>query len=358
VARLGGDEFGVLLPGVRGVDDAHLLLAGMRATLERDCEVNGLPLAVEASVGFAVTPHDGNDADELLQHADVAMYVAKAEHGGVVRYDAADDSYDAAELSLVGDLRRAIANEELRLHFQPKVALASGEVVALEALIRWEHPTRGLLYPDAFIPMAEQTGLIDLVTGWVLRRALAQLNEWGSTASGLAVAVNISARNLSRPDFDSVVLGALSDAEVAPHRLLLEITETALLHDPLRASGVLRRLSLAGVLVSLDDFGKGQTSLGYLSELPIHEVKIDKSFVMDMLDREAHAAIVRSIIELAHNLGFNVVAEGVETWDVLDELAGLGCDIAQGFLLTRALSADAVPQWLAEHPISVRPVGL
>jgi EAL domain-containing protein (putative c-di-GMP-specific phosphodiesterase class I) len=219
-------------------------------------------------------------------------------------------------------------------------------VVAVEALVRWNHPERGLLYPDEFLPIAEQTGIIDALTRWVLATALAQLDEWGRAVDGLAVAINISARNLARNDFADSVLRALAASGVPADRLLLEITETALVADPDRAGRSLRRLDTAGVRISIDDFGQGQTSLGYLSTLPLHELKIDKSFVLDMLNDSSHAAIVRSVIDLAHNLGFEVVAEGVETVQILDALTALGCDIAQGYLLARPMPADALPAWL------------
>jgi diguanylate cyclase len=216
-------------------------------------------------------------------------------------------------------------------------------------LVRWNHPDRGLLHPDAFLPIAEQTGIIDSLTRWAIGAALDQLVTWGPTVQDLAVAVNISARNLSRGDFADGVLAAVRSSGVRPERLLIEMTETALLSDPDRAGRSLRRLAAAGIRVSLDDFGQGQTSLGYLSTLPLHEVKIDKSFVVDMLEDRSHAAIVRSVIELAHNLGFEVVAEGVETQAILDELEVLGCDIAQGFLLARPMPATHLPGWLLAH---------
>src|SRR5581483_2061431 len=247
--------------------------------------------------------------------------------------------YDSAKLALVAELKRAIAGDELELHYQPKAAVASREIVAVEALVRWNHPDRGMLFPDEFLPIPEQTGIIDSLTSWVVGEALRQLVHWGP-ALDLSVSVNISARNLSRDDFADSILATVRATGVAPERVLVEMTETALLADPERAARGLRRLAAAGIRVSLDDFGQGQTSLGYLSTLPLHEVKIDKSFVLDMLEDRSHAAIVRSVIDLAHNLGFEVVAEGVETDAILSELELLGCDIAQGFLLARPMPAS------------------
>jgi diguanylate cyclase (GGDEF)-like protein len=349
VARLGGDEFGLILVGHANADAISAALARLRADIEQEVEVSGLPLSAEASIGFAMAPEDGSDADTVLQHADVAMYVAKGGAPGVVRYDATQDHYDSTKLALVAELRRAIQGNELVLHYQPKAVVSTGEIVAIEALVRWEHPERGLLYPDAFLPIAEQTGIIDALTQWVLTTALHQLGTWGPEADGLALAVNISARNLSRSEFSNSVLAALAAAGVSPDRLLLEMTETALLVDPDRAGTTLRQLAAAGVRISLDDFGRGQTSLGYLSTLPLHEVKIDKSFVTDMVQDRSHAAIVRSVIDLAHNLGFEVVAEGVETEQTLAALAAAGCDIAQGYLLARPMSGSRLISWLLVH---------
>ncbi|MGH9205679.1 MAG: putative bifunctional diguanylate cyclase/phosphodiesterase, partial [Acidimicrobiales bacterium] len=243
--------------------------------------------------------------DDLLQHADVAMYLAKAQHVGVVHYDPEHDHYDAANLGLIADLRHAIDAGELVMHYQPKVALEDGRVEAVEALVRWQHPTLGLLYPDRFIPLCEQTDLIDRLTTWVMRTALTDIRDLGE----VSVSVNVSARTLGRGRFADQVISVLADLEVDPGRLIIEITETALLTDPPRAAAVLAQLDAVGVRVSLDDFGIGQTSLGYLSSLPVHELKIDKSFVMDMLANPAHAAIVRSIVDLGHNLKLQVVGE-------------------------------------------------
>jgi diguanylate cyclase (GGDEF)-like protein len=349
VARLGGDEFGVVLTGVREPHDVLMTLLRLLELMQEEVDVRGLPLAADASIGFAMAPEDGTDVDTLLQHADVAMYVAKGGPSPVVRYDPGHDHYDSGKLALVAELRRAITNDELVLHYQPKAKVPTGEIIAVEALVRWNHPDRGLLYPDAFLPIAEQTGIIDSLTRWVLYTALTQVVSWGDEVGDLSVAVNISARNVSRGDFAEIVLTALAATNVPAHRLLLEITETAFVADPDRAGRSLRQLAAAGVRISLDDFGRGQTSLGYLSTLPLHEVKIDKSFVADMLHERSHAAIVRSVIDLAHNLGFEVVAEGVETEAILAELTVLGCDIVQGYLLARPMSAALFPDWLLAH---------
>lgn len=286
----------------------------------------------------------------------MAMYLAKGTRTGTARYDRKRDHYDAAQLALVAELRRAIETGELVLFYQPKAELRTGRVCAVEALIRWRHPVRGMVPPDAFLPVAEQTGLIESLTRWVLATALAQVAAWGPAFAGLSMSVNVSARNLARPDFADTVLAALTTAGIPAGRLVVEITETALMTDPEVAADVLARLSTAGVRVSVDDFGQGQTSLGHLSTLPLHELKIDKSFVADLPDNLGHAAIVRSMVDLGHNLGLQVVAEGVETPETVALLTATGCDVAQGYLLARPMPADDLGPWLAANRAAALPV--
>jgi diguanylate cyclase len=332
VARLGGDEFGLVL---RNVPDAEPALERFREVIDREVDLSGLPLTIQASVGFATAPDDGTDVDDLLQRADVAMYIAKTQHLGVARYDPSLDHYDASSLSLVSELRRAIDAEQLILHYQPQVTLKDGRIHAVEALVRWQHPVDGLLPPGRFLPLAEQTDVIDKLTRWVFESALREVGHLDPAADGLSVAVNVSARSLGRRTFADDVIEILDKLQMPADRLIVEVTETALLADPARAATVLARLADAGVRISLDDFGQGQTSLGYLSALPLHELKIDRGFVGDMLANPAHAAIVRSIIDLGHNLGLRVVGEGVEDDETHDGLRAVGCDIAQGYLLAR-----------------------
>ena len=347
VARLGGDEFGIIL---RDVADPAEVLWRIRAVIEFEVSVSGLPLSVDSSIGYVVAPADGTDVDELLQGADVAMYVAKEQHTGVVRYRPDQNHYDAANLALIGELRQAIEMDQLVLHYQPKASLATGEIDALEALVRWRHPALGLLYPDRFVPLVEQTDLIDKLTEWVVQRALRDLGALGPAAAHLTVAVNVSARNLGRPGFAELVMQELDASGIGADRLVVEITETALLTDPEAAAAVLRQLDALGVEVSIDDFGSGHTSLGYLSELPVHELKIDRSFICDMLVNPAHGAIVRSIVDLGHNLDLRVVGEGVETQETWDILRESGCDSAQGYLLARPMAVEQLGQWLATTP--------
>jgi diguanylate cyclase len=352
VARLGGDEFGIILCDV--TEPAEVLWR-VRTVIEHEVSVSGLPLSVDSSIGFAMAPEDGTDIDELLQQADVAMYVAKEQHTGVVRYTPEQNHYDAANLALIGELRHAIEIDQLVLHYQPKATLASGRIEAVEALVRWRHPTLGLLYPDRFVPLVEQTDLIDKLTEWVLRQALSDLRALGPESDHVTVAVNVSARNLGRPGFAELVVRSLAEADIPAHRLVIEITETALLTDPEGAVIVLATLDAAGVKVSIDDFGCGQTSLGYLSTLPIHELKIDRSFIGDMLVNPAHAAIVRSIVDLGHNLHLHVVGEGVESNDVWEILRASGCDAAQGYVLARPMPVELLRDWLATSPVDASP---
>jgi len=358
LARLGGDEFGVVLTGIHGAGEAVEVLSRLRGLLTDPVVIDGLPLTVEASVGFALAPDDGADIGTLLTHADVAMYVAKRQHHGVVHYQPEHDQYDASTLALIGELGAAIRNEQLVLHFQPKADVRSGRFTAVEALVRWQHPTRGLLYPGAFLPAAEQTELVEPLTDWVLRTALRTLPSLDPSGE-LAVAVNISARSLTRGGFTEEVLATVADSGIAPQRIILEVTETALLSDPPRARATLAALNAAGLRISIDDFGAGQTSLGYLAQLPITELKIDKAFVLAMQADERNAAIVRSVIELGHNLGFTVTAEGVETPDVLAGLVDADCDLIQGFLLGRPVDARTARALLTELPIlpNRRPTG-
>ena len=350
LARLGGDEFGVVLSGIHGPSEAVEVLSRIRASLTEPLVIDGLPLTVEASVGFALAPHDGADIGTLLTRADVAMYVAKRQHHGVVHYQPGHDQYDATTLTLIAELGTAIRDEQLLLHFQPKADVRTGTFTAVEALVRWQHPTRGLLYPGAFLPAAEQTELVEPLTAWVLETALRTLPSLDPTGK-LALAVNISARSLTRIHFAEEVLAAIAASGIDPDRVILEVTETALLSDPARAAATLSALSTAGVRISIDDFGAGQTSLGYLAQLPVSELKIDKAFVLAMAGDVRNAAIVRSVIELGHSLGFTVTAEGVETPDVLRGLVAADCDLIQGYLLGRPVDAVAARDMLqAEVP--------
>jgi EAL domain-containing protein (putative c-di-GMP-specific phosphodiesterase class I) len=288
-----------------------------------------------------------------LQLAEIAMYSAKERHSGVTPYAVHQSHFVASDLALMADLRQAIDNDELILHYQPQISVASGEVEAVEALVRWNHPVQGLLYPDRFIMLAEKTDIIDRLTDWVLRRALSETQQFLAERGALRVSVNISARNLSKAGFASRVTHALAASGLSPDRLIVEVTETALMADPERAAFSLAELSAAGIKLSIDDFGVGQTSLSYLSSLPISELKIDRIFVTDMNQNFAHAAIVRSIIDLAHNLGFRVVGEGVEDASAFELLTQGKCDVAQGYLFARPMAAEQLTAWFGARQLAL-----
>ena len=353
VARLGGDEFVVLLPGVGSVADATAVAAKLRAALEMPFHVEGIDLDVEASVGVVVSGEHGQDAATLLQHADIAMYAAKAQNLGVFVYDPAVDGHSPAKLALFGDLRKALDRDELVLHYQPKVSISTGDVVGAEALVRWQHPERGLVFPDEFIPFTEHTGLIGPLTRYVLDTALAQARTWIDAGRPLPVAVNLSARNLLDEGLPGQVAELLAAHGVDAELLELEVTESAIMTEPVRAQHVLEQLATLGVRISIDDFGAGYTSLGQLKNLPVSELKIDRSFVMALTEDPSNALIVQSVVDLGHNLGLTLVAEGIETEQVLTALAGLGCDVAQGYHLCRPIPAPAFDNWCAERTSTV-----
>ena len=348
VARLGGDEFAILAPGQHDEQSAVVVAERVRRGIDEPFVVSGLTLEVEASIGIALFPDHGEDVETIMRHADVAMYVSKEAHAPKV-YSPDHDHYSPDRLALVGELRRALEAEELVLHYQPQLAL-NGELKSVEALVRWQHPERGLLYPDRFLPLAEHTGLIRPLTRYILDVGLRQLRAWHDEGRDIGLAVNLSARDLLDLNLPDEVLELLNKWSVDPRRLELEITENILLTDPARAGLVLERLGSLGVTVAIDDFGSGYSSLNYLRRLPVDVLKIDKSFVMNMATSEHDAVIVRSTIDLGHNLGLRVVAEGVESREVWDRLGALGCDTAQGFYLSRPIPAAALDDWLAGRP--------
>jgi diguanylate cyclase (GGDEF)-like protein len=346
VARLGGDEFGVLLPRLRSVDDVRLVIQKITAALAAPAMVNEVPIMVEASIGIALAPDHAPDAEGLLQRADVAMYTAKQSGGVFAIYDRALDPHSPQRLALLGELRQGIERGELVLHFQPKIELASGRTIGAEALVRWQHPQRGLVPPMEFIPPAEHTGLIHPLTEWVLAQALAECARWRKQGHDLQVAVNLSARSLHDPQLLARVTAALGEQSLPPDALMLEITESAIIVDPARALETLTRLNRQGIRIALDDFGTGYSSLGFIRKLPVHEIKIDKSFVLGMLQNRSDEVIARIVVDLARNLRLKVVAEGVEDNATLDHLNALGCHHAQGYFISRPLTADAFSAWL------------
>jgi diguanylate cyclase (GGDEF)-like protein len=349
VARLGGDEFAVLLPRIETGEGATTVARKLQDVLEEPFLLEDLALDVEASIGVAVYPQHGSDADELLQHADIAMYVAKETHAGFVLFDPAQDQHSPRRLALLGELRRAIESDQLVLHYQPKVDAHSGQLLGVEALVRWQHPDHGLIPPGDFIPLAERTGLIGPLTHYVLDAALRQCQQWRQAGHELAVAVNISARRLLDVEFPDEVASLLARWEVPARLLVVEITESTIMADPDRALEILGRLNAMGVQLSIDDFGTGYSSMAYLKSLPVHELKVDRSFVTQMNSDSRDAVIVRSTIDLGRNLGLRVVAEGVEDQTTLQELDVLGCDAIQGYYVSRPVPPDDLIRWLEQH---------
>ena len=353
VARMGGDEFAILLPKAAASGGALAVAKKIQRALEQPILVNGRRLHTAVSIGIALFPEHGDDGDTLLRRADVAMYTAKRARTGFEMYRADLDQHAHDQATLHNDLRRALAAGELVLHYQPKIDFASEHVTGVEALARWQHPERGLLYPDEFIPFAERNGLIKGLTIAVLRIALQQCRAWLDSGLRLAVAVNISAINVQDPEFPAQVEVLLAELNVPCDLLELEVTETAVMTEPTRAVECLQKLRELGLQISIDDFGTGYSSMAYLKELLVAKIKIDKSFVMDMMVNHHDAVIVRSTVELGHNLGLKVVAEGVENERTWDQLKSLGCDSAQGYYMSRPMGASDLAVWLKEAPWSV-----
>ena len=332
VARLGGDEFAVLLPATD--ENGAIRSAGkVLAALEQPFALEGQSLDIGASIGIAVYPQDGEDADALLRRADVAMYVAKRADTGYAVYSPDQDQYTPSRITMIADLREAIDQYQLRLHYQPKFNLKTLRVDSVEALARWRHPRHGDVPPDRFIPLAEQGGLIKPLSLWVLTEALRQCRHWHAIGLNVRVAWNLSPRMLHDAQLVETIAGTLKGWKADPHWLEVEITESALMADADRALETLNQLHAMGVRITVDDFGTGYSSLMYLRQLPLDSIKIDKSFVAGMTENADDAIIVRSVLDLGHNLGLQVVAEGVETQQVLDVLTAHGCDYAQGYLL-------------------------
>lgn len=353
VARLGGDEFAVLLPRVGDEESARQLAGRALVALEAPIELDGVSLDVDASIGIVLSGAHGDDVDSLLQNADIAMYSAKERGLGVCVYDASLNDHSAERLGLLGQLRRAIDNRELVLHFQPKVALSGAHLCGVEALVRWEHPQRGLVPPGDFIPLAERSPIIGPLTRYVLDAALEQCARWRDAGRVVAVAVNISARNLLDERFVDEVRELLARWRVPASCLELEVTESAITADPDRARRILARLAASGVTLSIDDFGAGYTSLAQLKDLPVHQLKIDRSLVAPMAADPGNALIVRSVVELGHNLGLSTVAEGVEDEAVRAALGAMGCDVAQGYHLCPPMAAAQLEAWF-DAAVAVR----
>jgi diguanylate cyclase (GGDEF)-like protein len=345
IARLGGDEFAMILPSV---DTEHVTTVAHKIlrALEVPIIVSGQPIDVGTSIGIANYPEHGEDTRTLLQCADVSMYAAKRDKTGYCIYHGGLEEHGREHLTLLGELRRAVEQNQFELYYQPKIDVKLGCVTAVETLVRWHHPERGFVPPNDFIPFAEQTGCIKLITRWVINAAVKQCGVWHQAGVSFQVSINISARDLLDKDLLPHITAALTANHVPPELICIEVTESALMEDPVRAQETLRQLHQLGVKLSIDDYGTGYSSLSYIKKLEVDELKIDRTFVSDMASDERSSAIVRSTIELGHNLGMSVVAEGVETDHELDALTRYGCDHVQGYKLCKPMAVAQLMQWM------------
>ena len=347
MARLGGDEFGIVLPDLPSEEVALRIADRVLEELEQPVAVEGLALDVSGSVGIAMFPMHAEDSETLLRRADVAMYVAKENGGGYEVYQDSFDRHNPQRLTLIGQVRPALESGEFVMYYQPKVRLMDGRVAGAEALIRWEHPTLGLVPPDEFIPLVEKTVLLRPLTHYVAESVLRQWKEWAGMGIRIPIAINVSPRSLLDSDFPDAIQQLLQESQVPPAFLRIELTEGFLMGDSGRSIAVLDALSNIGVGLSIDDFGTGYSSLSYLKRLPIEEIKIDRSFVMQMHVDANDFMIVRATVDLGRNLGLRVVAEGVEDLATFDRLADFGCDEAQGYYISKPISAIEFTRWLS-----------
>jgi len=354
VARLGGDEFAILLPAIEGKKEPANIATAIIHAIDQPFVLEEQAFHVGASIGVALFPEHGTDTSTLMRHADIAMYVTKNNNGDYTFYDSSLDQHSRDRLALTTELRHAIDHDELRLHYQPKIDFKTGNVTEVEALVRWEHPRFGLMTPDHFISLSEHTGLIRPLTLWVIREALNTCHQWHAMGQKLKVAVNLSTHNLHDPQLTKHIQQACKECGVDTSYLVLEITESAVMSDPISAMKILGELSDMGINLSIDDFGTGYSSLSYLKQLPMDEIKIDKSFVMDMINDKDDYVIVRATIDLAHNMGRKVIAEGVESPEIWDTLDRMGCDMAQGNYISIPRSADDFALWLQDSQWSLQ----
>lgn len=348
VARLGGDEFALLLQDITE-DDILAAVGRVAQVFDQPVTLNNQPIDIGCSVGIAKFPQHGSDASTLLRRADMAMYSAKRSDKVYAFYDLNCDEHREEHLSLLSEIKRAIELDELQLFFQPKITFEDSSIFSVETLLRWQHPNRGLIPPDEFIPFAEQTGAIRLITRWLIAKAMLQARLWREQGLVVKMSLNISARDLLDPDFSSYIKNRLDENEVEPAMICMEITESALMEDPIKARRTVEELHELGVSISIDDYGTGYSSLAYVKNLPVNELKIDREFIKNMLENKEDVAIVRSTIELGHNLGLKVVAEGIEREEEMQMLREFGCDQAQGYLISRALTASDMERWISEN---------
>lgn len=346
LARVGADEFGILMQLEANEENILHIVNKIKKIFIEPFTIEGLAIEVQASIGIVIFPDHGREMDAIMQRANVALYAAKQDSKKYTIYSSELDKHSPHRLTMMGELRQAIEGDELVLYYQPKVNLHTQKVIGVEALVRWEHPEHGFMAPDEFIPMAERTGLIKPLSIWVLNQALGQAEKWHRQNLKLSVAINLSPVTFLDTELPNLIIGMLSLYNIPPQYIILEITESSMIKDPTLALEIMKRLTDCGLKISIDDFGTGYSSLAYLRNLPANEVKIDKSFVTDMLTKERDAVIVQSIIDLGHNLSLNVVAEGVEDKATAVQLKKIGCDVLQGYYISKPKSNDDFLSWL------------
>ncbi|WP_415878353.1 putative bifunctional diguanylate cyclase/phosphodiesterase [Methylomonas sp. TEB] len=349
VARIDGNIFSVLLSAVDNETAGLTLAKNIQAALDPAFKVERLSLVIHSNIGIVNFPEHGDDVDTLVQKAGVALFVAGQSHEGYTTYAPSYDDHSPRRLTLMSELRQAIEKEQLHIYYQPKVSVQTGQVYGAEALVRWQHPKHGFIAPDEFIPMAERTRVIKHLTAWMLKQSFKHCAEWRKRGWELIISVNLSAKDLHDPELPDVMAGVAAAANIKPGWMMLEITESSIMTDPERAMEVIQRLNEMGYKLSIDDFGTGYSSLAYLKRMPLTELKIDKSFVVDLLHSENDAVIVKATINLAHNLGLQVTAEGVETQEIIEKLSTYRCDLAQGYLFSKPMPFEAFGAWVEAH---------
>ncbi len=346
IAKLDGNVFAILLTALTDNDETERLAQYIQNALEQPFLVERLQISIHSNVGIVHFPEHGEDVDALVQRAGVALEIAQSSHKGYALYDSSLDKHSPKRLTLMSELRRAIERNELELFYQAKVRIDTQKLYGAEALLRWNHPKHGLISPDEFISMAERTRMISQVTPWVLKQAFHNVSAWRKQGIDLKVSVNLSAKDLHDPELPDHITGIAASTGIKPEWIMLEITEGSVMRDPEHALNIINRLHSKGYQFSIDDFGTGYSSLAYLKKMPLTELKIDKSFVFDILSSENDAVIVKATINLAHNLGLQVTAEGVETKEVMEKLSEYGCDIAQGYYLNKPLPVKDFDEWM------------
>ncbi len=346
LSRIDGKEFAILLPVIQKNEDITLFIKKIQTIFTEPFSIDKLTFEIQTSIGAAIFPEHGKDVDTIMQRANVALFAAKQRNQQYTIYSSDLDKQSPHRITMMGELRQAIENDELVLYYQPKIDLHTRRISGVEALVRWQHPEHGFLLPDEFIPMAERTGLIKLLSIWVLKQALSQAEKWHGQNLKLNIAINLSPTTFLDSDLPDLIIGMLALYDIPAEYIILEITEGSMIKDPDLAMEILNRLTSRGIKISIDDFGTGYSSLAYLKKLPVNEIKIDKSFVSDMLKNDNDAVIVKSIIDLGHNLSLNVVAEGVEDKKTVARLKSLGCDVLQGYYFSKALSNKDFLNWL------------